>query len=69
MKGNKKHVKNKSVIPNEQLELLAKCFMQSIFDYWESEDGQKAYAEYLSNKNADTIISVSPAHEQVNTNK
>ncbi|MBQ6468262.1 MAG: hypothetical protein IJJ61_10000 [Clostridia bacterium] len=64
-----KALTNKSILPDDQIEMLAKAFMKSIYDYWDSEEGQKAYAEYLSNKNENTIISVKPMPEQVNTNK
>ena len=46
MEGKKIYVKNKSVIPDEQIEMLAMSLMQSIYDYWESEEGQKAYNDF-----------------------
>ncbi|MBR4766064.1 MAG: hypothetical protein IK085_04785 [Clostridia bacterium] len=58
-----KALTNNSYLPDDQIEMLTKSLMQSIFDYWNSEDGQKAYTEYITNKNKDTIISVNPMHE------
>ena len=68
--ARKKQYKNESYLPNDQIEMLAKSIIPSITEFWESEEGQRVYNEYLSNKNTDTIISVSPMHKQLlNANK
>lgn len=64
MEGNKNYVKNKSYIPDEQLELLAKSFMQSIIDYWESEEGQNAFNDYLDSKEITQVENQSPANQE-----
>ena len=64
MEGNKNYVKNKSYNPDEQLELLAKSFMQSIIDYWESEEGQNAFNDYLESKEITQIENQSPANQE-----
>ena len=64
MEGNKNYVKNKSIIPNEQLELLAKSFMRSIIDYWESEEGQNAFNDYLESKEIKQVENQSPAEKE-----
>lgn len=64
MEGNKNYVKNKTYIPNEQLELLAKSFMQSIIDYWESEEGQNAFNDYLESKEITQVENQSPANQE-----
>ena len=64
MEGKKNYVKNKSDIPNEQLELLAKSFMQSIIDYWESEEGQNAFNDYLESKEIKQVENQSPADKE-----
>ena len=64
MEGNKNYVKNKCCIPDEQIELLAKSFMQSIIDYWESEEGQNAFNDYLESKEITQIENQSPANQE-----
>ncbi len=64
MEGNNNYVKNKSCIPDEQLELLTKSFMQSIIDYWESEEGQNAFNDYLESKEITQIENQSPANQE-----
>ena len=64
MEGNNNYVKNKSCIPDEQLELLTKSFMQSIIDYWESEEGQNAFNDYLDSKEITRVDTQRPANQE-----
>ena len=64
MEENKNYVKNKSCISDEQIELLTKSFMQSIIDYWESEEGQNAFNDYLESKEITQIENQSPANQE-----
>jgi hypothetical protein len=45
---NKKPPKNKTAasIPGAEIESLARCFLPFIREYFESEDGQREFAEW-----------------------
>ena len=45
--------KVKSDIPDEVIESLARCILPSIRAYFESEEGQKEYKEWIEKKKKD----------------
>jgi hypothetical protein len=38
--------KNKSGIPDHEIEALARCFLPAIREYYETEEGKRAFAEW-----------------------
>ena len=48
----------KSEIPNEVIESLARCILPSIRAYFESEEGQKEYAEWIEKRKKDQAAAV-----------
>lgn len=45
----------KTVLPKKELEAFARCFYPHICAYFESEEGQKAYAEYVQNQKTEQM--------------
>ena len=45
-------------IPTRQLEALARCLLPTIRSYFESEDGQREFAEWKSQQTAKTMSAV-----------
>ena len=44
---NKKKKSNKSGYPDEAIKTLARCFYPSIVEFFNSEEGQREYEEWL----------------------
>ena len=41
---------NNTIIPDHEVEALARCFLPHIRDYFESEEGQNEFEEWLRNQ-------------------
>jgi hypothetical protein len=46
MGGHHSKGKNKSVLPGHEVEALARCFLPAIREYYETEEGKSAFAEW-----------------------
>lgn len=44
--ARKKKLPNQTAIPDDQIEAIARCLMPDILAYYNSEDGQKEFAEW-----------------------
>ena len=49
---NKKKKSNKSGYPDEAIKTLARCFYPSIVEFFNSEEGQREYEEWLKEQEA-----------------
>ena len=49
---NKKKKSNKSGYPDEAIKSLARCFYPSMMDFFNSEEGQREYEEWLKEQEA-----------------
>ena len=50
--SKKKKSVNKSGYPDEAIKTLARCFYQSMVDFFNSEEGQREYEEWLKEQEA-----------------
>ena len=48
--SRRKKLMNKSDIPQHAIETIAQCILPDILEYYESEEGQKAFAEWMENR-------------------
>lgn len=67
--AKKKQYKNESCLPNDQIEMLAQSLMQSIYDYWESFEGQNSRDEYMKSNKTGTVITCVNAMPEIPTVK
>lgn len=67
--ARKKQFKNESCLPDDQIEMLANTLMQSIYDYWESYEGQNAYEEYMKSNKTGTVKTCVNALPEISTAK
>ena len=44
--GRRKKLINNSAIPQHQIEAIARCIMPDILAFYESEEGQRKFAEW-----------------------
>lgn len=44
--GRRKKLINNSAIPQHQIEAIARCIMPDILAFYESEEGQREFAEW-----------------------
>lgn len=51
--GRKKKRINNSGIPQHELEHIARCILPDILAYYESEEGQRAFREWLAQREAE----------------
>ena len=51
--GRKKRRINNSGIPQHELEHIARCILPDILAYYESEEGQRAFREWLAQREAE----------------
>ena len=51
--GRKKKRINNSSIPQHELEHIARCILPDILAYYESEEGQRAFREWLAQREAE----------------
>ena len=60
---NKKKKSNKSGYPDEAIKTLARCFYPSMVEFFNSEEGQREYEEWLKEQEAlQASVSVSYTH-------
>ena len=51
--GRKKKLINNSDIPQHQIEAIARCIMPDILAFYESEEGQREFAEWKKQREAE----------------
>jgi len=57
---NKKKKSNKSGYPDEAIKTLARCFYPSMVEFFNSEEGQREYEEWLKEQEALQALPVAP---------
>ena len=50
--GRKKKLINNSGIPQHEIEYIARCILPDILAYYESEEGQREFREWLAQREA-----------------
>ena len=53
--GRKKELINNSGIPQHEIEHIARCILPDILAYYESEEGQRAFREWLAQRGVETL--------------
>ena len=51
--GRKKKLINNSGIPQHEIEHIARCILPDILAYYESEEGQREFREWLAQREAE----------------
>ena len=51
--GGRKKLINNSDIPQHQIEAIARCIMPDILAFYESEEGQREFAEWKKQREAE----------------
>ena len=51
--GRKKKLINNSGIPQHEIEYIARCILPDILAYYESEEGQREFREWLAQREAE----------------
>ena len=51
--GRRKKLINNSDIPQHQMEAIARCIMPDILAFYESEEGQREFAEWKKQREAE----------------
>lgn len=51
--GRRKKLINNSDIPRHQIETIARCIMPDILAFYESEEGQREFAEWKKQREAE----------------
>ena len=51
--GRRKKLINNSDIPQHQIEAIARCIMPDILAFYESEEGQREFAEWKKRREAE----------------
>ena len=51
--GRRKKLINNSDIPQHQIEAIARCIMPDILAFYESEEGQREFAEWKKQREAE----------------
>ena len=51
--GRRKKLINNSAIPQHQIETIARCIMPDILAFYESEEGQREFAEWKKRREAE----------------
>ena len=51
--GIRKKLINNSAIPQHQIEAIARCIMPDILAFYESEEGQREFAEWKKQREAE----------------
>lgn len=51
--GRRKKLINNSAIPQHQIETIARCIMPDILAFYESEEGQREFAEWKKQREAE----------------
>ena len=53
--GRRKKIINNTNIPQYKIEAIARCIMPDILAFYESEDGQKEFAEWKRQQEAEKV--------------
>ena len=61
---NKKKKSNKSGYPDEAIKTLARCFYPSMVEFFNSEEGQREYEEWLKEQEALQALPVAAEKQQ-----
>ena len=61
---NKKKKSNKSGYPDEAIKTLARCFYPSMVEFFNSEEGQREYEEWLKEQEALQALPVAAQKQQ-----
>ena len=61
---NKKKKSNKSGYPNEAIKTLARCFYPSMVEFFNSEEGQREYEEWLKEQETLQALPVAAYNQQ-----
>lgn len=51
--SRRKKLINNSNIPQHEIEAIARCIMPDILSFYESEEGQREFAEWKAQRNAE----------------
>ncbi len=51
--GRRKKLINNSAIPQHQIEAIARCLLPDILAFYESEEGQREFAEWKKQREAE----------------
>ena len=54
--GRRKKLINNTKIPQYKVEAIARCIMPDIFAFYESEEGQKEFAEWKAQREAENLV-------------
>ena len=61
---NKKKKSNKSGYPDEAIKTLARCFYPSMVEFFNREEGQREYEEWLKEQEALQVLPVAAEKQQ-----
>lgn len=53
--GRKKKLINNTTIPQHQIEAIARCILPDILAFYESEEGQREFAEWQAQQTSDIV--------------
>ena len=59
MRVKKPNVKKSNEIPDDALEALARCLLPAIQSYFDSDEGQREFAEWKSRQGAEKSVGAS----------
>ena len=59
--GRKKKLINNSGIPDHEIEKIARCLLPELQAFYESEEGQKEFAEWKKKRDAEQSRTETPA--------
>ena len=59
--GRKKKLVNKTNIPQHSIESIARCIMPDILAFYESEEGQREFAEWKARREAEQAEDIDTA--------
>jgi len=66
LRVNELHFKKSNAIPDDALEALARCLYPMMVTYFESDEGQREFAEWQSRKNTDELPGGMAEFDEVN---
>lgn len=53
--GRRKKLINNTTIPQHQIEAIARCILPDILAFYESEEGQREFAEWQAQQTSDIV--------------
>ena len=59
--GRKKKLINNSGVPDHEIEKIARCLLPELQAFYESEEGQKEFAEWKKKRDAEQSRTATPA--------